>query len=294
VLERVKQDRERLNERVDQLGKTAEWNDWVLEQDGVIVTRHQDPTRGPSLMEFKQCVQQQQLMRKRDEETIRQLRAQLGLPNVQPQTAEEDNEKEPPTSIVHEVQSTERLQQLAPLNEATLQEQPTYLSPAEEEDIARLMNVVDVQQQQQQQQQELEQSQKQKQASKNSRSKKPQTTKKRKSSTPAPPELSDDDIRGMRTWGYQEINNQRNALNPKRQVSFEVFARDIRERYTEWYQWYHRSETEHTTRPYHDYKRWFEDSRDDVAEPDDVFKIWVKVAGIELKSKPVSKLRKVD
>jgi hypothetical protein len=290
VLERVKQDRERLNERVAQLGKAAEWNDWLVEQDNVIVTRHQDPTRGPSLMEFKQYVQQQQLIRKRDEETIRQLRAQPGVVEVQTRTAiVEDDDKEVPTFIAHTVEPTESLQQSAPLRETVLQEQPVLLSPAEEEDIARLMNVVNVQQPQQQQ----EQSQKQRQASTSTKSVKPNTTKKRKSSK-VPPTLDEDDIHRMITWAKQEYINQRSAHNSKSQVSFETFARDIRERYTEWHHWYHRPETQHTACPYDDYRRWFEDLKDDVAEPKEVFGIWFKVAGIQPENRPTRKARKVD
>jgi hypothetical protein len=270
VSERIDRDTKRLKVLVAHHGKSEEWKEWVWQQEGVILARHGDPTRGPSLQEFQRYKQQQERIRERDQQTIRQLRALLGQQNVQPRTAVCDDVKEDalsnalPAATEHKEEPTKHPQQSSPQNQDASQlpqqRQPTLLSAAEEEEIERLRG--NEQQQQQQHQ---------------SSNNKEQKTKKKRKNTKAMPKLSDDDIYNMRTWQTQLLCNYQ---CPERKVAFTDFALDMRESYQAWYDWYHLPDTKHTARPYYDYKWWYEDLVDVFAAPDDVFDVWLKVAGI--------------
>jgi hypothetical protein len=83
VRERIALEIKRLNELVAQHGKTECWREWVYGQEQVILFRHTDPTRGPSLHEF-------QLYKQQQEKAIQQLRLQLGIPVCHDDTKQDD------------------------------------------------------------------------------------------------------------------------------------------------------------------------------------------------------------
>jgi hypothetical protein len=130
----------------------------------VIAARHYDPTRGPSLREFQRYKKQQECVRQRDQETIRQLRAQLDQQYGQIQIGDRDVVKKatlinelPAPAIEHKEETTKHPQQCSTPSQTALQstqqrQQPTILSATEEVEIARLM-VDDGKEQQQRQQQ---------------------------------------------------------------------------------------------------------------------------------------------
>jgi hypothetical protein len=78
VMERIDQDWACLRALVEKHGKTEQWKDnWLITQRCAIGTRHEDPTRGPSLVEFEEYRRKQQEKHKQHEDTIKQLRAEL-------------------------------------------------------------------------------------------------------------------------------------------------------------------------------------------------------------------------